>query len=134
QINKLQISLSNGEADQSQVAIKANIDSPATQKAIAALKARTIAEGVNSGSIDEQVNPAHTVARVDIPLVGKGTDAKSNAALRKLRNEILPATIGKVNGAQYAVTGTTADSAAQNALLKRNPPIVFGFVLLLAFA
>src|SRR6266581_4759137 len=133
-IKKIQTSFSNGEAAQSEVAIKANIDSPATQKAIAALKARTIAEGVNSGSIDEQVNPAHTVARVDIPLVGKGTDARSNAALRKLRNEILPATIGKVNGAQYAVTGPTANSADQNALLKRKAPIVFGFVLLLAFA
>src|SRR6266542_651097 len=133
-IKKIQTSFSNGEAAQSEVAIKANIDSPATQKAIAALKARTIAEGVNSGSIDEQVNPAHTVARVDIPLVGKGTDAKSNAALRTLRNEILPATIGKVKGAQYAVTGTTANSADQNALLKRKAPIVFGFVLVLAFA
>ncbi len=52
-IKKIQTSFSNGEAAQSEVAIKANIDSPATQKAIAALKARTIAEGVNSGSIDE---------------------------------------------------------------------------------
>jgi hypothetical protein len=34
-------------------------------------------------------NPSHTVARVDIPLVGKGTDSKSNAALRTLRNDIL---------------------------------------------
>src|SRR5207237_1592105 len=113
---------------------KADIDSPPTEKAIAALKARAIAEGVNSGSIDEQVNPAHTVARVGIPLVGKGTDAKSNAALRTLRDDILPATIGKVNGAQYAVTGPTANSAGQNALLKRKAPIVFGFVLLLALA
>jgi uncharacterized membrane protein YdfJ with MMPL/SSD domain len=133
-IKKIQAAFSNGEADQSQVAIKADIDSPATQKAIAALKARTIGEGVNSGSIDEQVNPAHTVARVGIPLVGKGTDATSNAALRKLRNEILPATIGKVNGVQYAVTGPTASSADQNALLKRKAPLVFGFVLVLAFA
>ena len=133
-IKKIQTSFSNGEAAQSEVAIKANIDSPATQKAIAALKARTIAEGVNSGSIDEQVNPAHTVARVDIPLVGKGTDATSNAALRRLRNEILPATIGTVKGAEYAVTGPTANSADENALLKRKAPIVFGFVLLFAFA
>jgi len=133
-LKKIQAAFSNGEAAQSEVAIKANIDSPATQKAIAALKARTVAAGINSGSLDEEVNPAHTVARIDVPLVGKGTDATSNVALRKLRNEILPATIGKVKGAEYAVTGQTANSADQNALLKRKAPIVFGFVLVLAFA
>src|SRR5262249_34841798 len=133
-IKKIQASFSNGEAAQSEVAIKANIDSPVTQRAIAALKARTVASGINSGSIDEEINPAHTVARVDIPLVGKGTDAKSNAALRTLRNDILPATIGKVRGAEFAVTGPTASSADGNALLKSKAPIVFGFVLVLAFA
>jgi RND superfamily putative drug exporter len=65
-IKKIQANFSNGEAAQSAVAIKANIDSPATQKAIAALKARSVAAGITSGSIDEEVNPAHTVARVDI--------------------------------------------------------------------
>jgi RND superfamily putative drug exporter len=133
-IKKIQANFSNGEAAQSAVAIKANIDAPATQRAIAALKAKTVAAGINSGSIDEQINPSHTVARVDIPLVGKGTDSKSNAALRTLRNDILPATIGKVNGAEYAVTGPTANSADANALLKSKAPIVFGFVLVLAFA
>src|SRR5207247_1291646 len=50
------------------------------------------------------------------------------------RNDILPATIGTVKGAEYAVTGPTANSADENALLKRKAPIVFGFVLLFAFA
>jgi uncharacterized membrane protein YdfJ with MMPL/SSD domain len=133
-IKKIQANFSNGEAAQSAVAIKANIDAPATQRAIAALKAKTVAAGINSGSIDEEINPSHTVARVDIPLVGKGTDSKSNAALRTLRNDILPATIGKVKGAEYAVTGATANSADANALLKSKAPLVFGFVLVLAFA
>jgi RND superfamily putative drug exporter len=133
-IKKIQANFSNGEAAQSAVAIKANIDAPATQRAIAALKAKTVAAGITSGSIDEEINPSHTVARVDIPLVGKGTDSKSNAALRTLRNDILPATIGKVKGAEYAVTGATANSADANALLKSKAPLVFGFVLVLAFA
>jgi uncharacterized membrane protein YdfJ with MMPL/SSD domain len=133
-IKKIQANFSFGEADQSEVAIKANLDAPATHKAIAALKAKSVAAGINSGPIDEAINPSHTVARVGIPLVGKGTDSKSNAALRTLRNDILPATIGKVKGAEYAVTGSTANSADQNALLKSKAPIVFGFVLVLAFA
>jgi uncharacterized membrane protein YdfJ with MMPL/SSD domain len=133
-IKKIQSAFSNGEAAQSVVAIKANIDAPATRQAIAALKARTVADRINSGSIDEQVNRTHTVARVEIPLIGKGTDSTSNAALRTLRNDVLPATIGTVKGADYAVTGPTANSADKNALLKSKAPIVFGFVLVLAFA
>jgi uncharacterized membrane protein YdfJ with MMPL/SSD domain len=70
---------------------------------------------------------------VTIPLVGKGVDEKSNAALDTLRNDVLPATIGRLPGAEYAVSGGTAASADQNALLKRKAPIVFGFVLIFAF-
>jgi hypothetical protein len=43
---------------------------------------------------------------VTIPLVGNGVDAKSNNAVKLLRNEILPATIGEVPNATFAVTGT----------------------------
>jgi uncharacterized membrane protein YdfJ with MMPL/SSD domain len=132
-IKQIQDAFSNGDVAQTEVAIKANIDSPATQQAIAALKSKVVAAGLNTGSIEMEVNASHTVARVDIPLVGEGTDAESNAALSQLRNEILPATIGNVQGADYAVTGQTAISADQNSLLKRKAPIVFGFVLVFAF-
>ncbi len=132
-IKKIQNAFSNGSAAGSEVAIQANLDAPATQQAIAALKAKVVAARLNTGSIDVETNAAHTVARVNIPLVGKGTDSVSNAALRTLRNDILPSTIGKVAGAEYGVTGPTAASADQNALLKRKAPIVFGFVLIFAF-
>jgi uncharacterized membrane protein YdfJ with MMPL/SSD domain len=79
------------------------------------------------------VNAAHTVVRVDIPLVGKGTDDASMAALSTLRDDVLPATIGKLDGVDYGVTGPTATSADENALLKAKAPIVFGFVLVFAF-
>src|SRR5438128_3486340 len=42
-IKKINDAFSNGEVSQSEVAIKANIDSPATQQAIAALKAKVVA-------------------------------------------------------------------------------------------
>jgi uncharacterized membrane protein YdfJ with MMPL/SSD domain len=132
-IKKVSSAFSDGEVNQAQVAIKANIDSPATQQALAALKTKVEAANLNAGSIDVEVNPSHTVARMDIPLVGEGTDGESMAALSTLRNDVLPATIGKVNGANYAVTGLTAISADQNSLLKRKAPIVFGFVLVFAF-
>src|SRR4051812_27622446 len=132
-LKKIQNAFSNGTASPVSVAIKANLDAPKTQQAIAALKSQVVAARLNTGDIEVETNRAHTVARVDIPLVGKGTDAESNQALDKLRNDILPATLGKVQGAQFAVTGPTAASADENALLKAKAPIVFGFVLVFAF-
>jgi uncharacterized membrane protein YdfJ with MMPL/SSD domain len=132
-IKKVQSEFSNGTAAQSLVAVKADADSPATQHAIAALKAKAVAAGITSGQIDTDVNADHSVVRVDIPLVGEGTDDTSMAALRTLRNDVLPATVGKLDGAQYGVTGPTATSADENALLKAKAPIVFGFVLVFAF-
>ena len=132
-IKKIQSAFSNGTASLTEVAIAGNIDAPATQQAIGDLKKKVVAAKLNTGAIDVEVNRAHTVARIDIPLVGKGTDTVSNAALGTLRNDILPATIGKVGGAEYGVTGPTAASADSNALLKRKAPLVFGFVLVFAF-
>src|SRR4029453_1261229 len=97
------------------------------------LKAKALASGQMRGPITVDVNSTHTAARVSIPLAGEGTDSVSNAALHTLRDEVLPATIGTVSGATYAVTGGTAESADANALLKRSAPFVFGFVLLFAF-
>jgi putative drug exporter of the RND superfamily len=132
-IKKVGEAFGNGETSMTEVAIKADTDSPATQQAIAALKTKVNAARLSTGSIDVEVNPSHTVARVDIPLVGEGTDATSNAALDTLRNDILPPTVGKVESAEFAVTGLTAESADQNSLLKAKAPIVFGFVLVFAF-
>ena len=122
-----------GKTNPAVVAIKANTDSPATRKAIAELKARALASGRMHNPIEVDVNSAHGVARVTIPLAGQGTDAVSNAALRELRAKILPSTIGTVPGAEYAVTGQTAATADATSLLKRSAPIVFAFVLVFAF-
>jgi uncharacterized membrane protein YdfJ with MMPL/SSD domain len=132
-IKKISEAFSDGAVSASNVAIRADIDAPTTQKAINSLKEEVVAAKLNASTINVEVNQAHTVARVDIPLVGEGTDDVSINALSKLRNEILPATIGKVPGAEYAVTGDTANSVDSNSLLKRKAPIVFGFVLVFAF-
>jgi uncharacterized membrane protein YdfJ with MMPL/SSD domain len=133
-IQRVQDAFSNGNVAPAIVAVEADTDAPATQQGIAALKARALASGQARSPIDVEVNAGHDVARVTIPLVGSGVDAKSNDAVKTLRNDILPATIGKVPDATFAVTGTTAQSVDQNSLLKSKAPIVFGFVLIFAFA
>src|SRR5262249_31555140 len=100
-IDKLQKAFP-GNVNPAIVAIKANTDSPATKSAIRQLRSDALASGEMRNPIQTDVNPTHTVARVTIPLVGKGTDAKSTHALHTLRDRILPATIGKVPGASYA--------------------------------
>jgi uncharacterized membrane protein YdfJ with MMPL/SSD domain len=79
------------------------------------------------------VNANRTVTRVAIPFQGSGTDSTSLRALHQLRDVVLPATVGRVPGATYAVTGATAASADENTLLKHAAPLVFGFVLVFAF-
>jgi uncharacterized membrane protein YdfJ with MMPL/SSD domain len=122
-----------GNAQPALVAIKAKADAPATRQAIAELRSRALASGEMRGPIQVDVNPDHTVTRVTIPLAGDGVDATSRAALATLRSKILPATIGKIPDASYAVTGGTAQSVDQNTALKNAAPYVFAFVLTFAF-
>jgi RND superfamily putative drug exporter len=131
-IDKLQKAFP-GNVNPAIVAIKANTDSPATKSAIRDLRSEALASGEMQNPIQVDINPTHTVARVSIPLVGQGTDAKSTHALHTLRDRILPTTIGKLPGAGYAVTGGTANSVDANTLMKRSLPLVFAFVLTFAF-
>ena len=73
------------------------------------------------------------VAIVNVPLGGSGNDSKSYAALAELRTEIVPATVGKLKGAEVVVGGNAAMSKDYNDMVKGAAPIVFGFVLILAF-
>jgi uncharacterized membrane protein YdfJ with MMPL/SSD domain len=116
------------------VVVKAkDVSTPAVRHAITGLKREALASGQMLTPIEVTRNPDNTVARITIPLVGKGTDAKSNAALASLRDRIVPSTVGKLDGAEYAVTGITAASHDFNSKMKGALPYVFGFVLAFAF-
>ena len=86
-----------------------------------------------SNPIEVEVSADKTVAVVDIPLAGNGTDDASLAALSTLRDELVPQTVGSVDGVEYAVGGMTAADQDWSAAMKSSVPIVFGFVLLFAF-
>ena len=98
-----------GTEHSAQVVLKApNVETVAVQEAIGQLKWRAIASGVMNEPIDVDVNPAKTVAVVNIPIEGSGTDATSNQALAALRDEIIPPTLGTVPDGEVAVAGDTA--------------------------
>jgi RND superfamily putative drug exporter len=70
---------------------------------------------------------------VGVQLAGSGTDTASNNALLTLRNQVLPATLGKVPGVSYAVGGDTAGLYDDIHQEKSSLPLVFAFVGVLAF-
>jgi RND superfamily putative drug exporter len=122
-----------GESSPALVAVKTNTNTPAFHTAVDHLAARTAASGLGYGAVHVDSNRSHSAAEITIPLPGNGTDGTSTHALLTLRNQLLPATVGHVAGAQYAVTGDTAGSYDWNQMMKRSIPIVFAFVLTFAF-
>lgn len=123
-----------GGSEPAVVAIEADdVQAPAVQSAIASLKAEAgQTEGLGQ-PITVTDNPAGTLALVEIPLAGNGTDRVSEAALARLRDDVVPSTVGRTAGMAVNVTGMTAGSKDFNDTMKSHLPLVFGFVLGLTF-
>jgi len=112
----------------------ADVTTPHYRSAFAALERRALATGQVRQPVAVAVNPAHTVARIDMPLVGNGVDATSYHALNVLRNDVIPPVLATLPpDTQEAVTGDTAGSYDFNQTMKHRFVYVFTFVLGLAF-
>jgi len=116
-----------------EVVIKAgDVTAPDVKAAIERLKARALASGAGREPIEVHLNPAKTVAVVSIALAGSGagdaTSERALATLRKISHETFDSA-----GAQAAVGGEVAGSRDFNQALKSHMPLVFAFVLGLAF-
>jgi RND superfamily putative drug exporter len=110
-----------------------NVRAPAVVRGIRRLEAAAVATGTMFEPIVVIPSRDHTVADIRIPIAGTGDNAASLAALARLRHDVLPATLGKVAGIQYAVTGETAGTHDWNQQMKSRMPWVIAFVLGLAF-
>ncbi len=131
--NKLETAFPGTEIS-AEVVIKADdVQSADVQASIAELKEQARESDVLSQPIEVTYNPAQTVAVVSIPVLGDGSDGPSNEALDALRDDIVPATVGDLSDAEVAVTGTTAETRDFDERMQNVAPLVFGFVLLLAF-
>jgi uncharacterized membrane protein YdfJ with MMPL/SSD domain len=132
-LSKMQKAFPGGEAPEQVVIAAKDVTTPEVKGAIADLKARAAhTDGINSG-ISVEYSQNHRVAVVELPIEGKGNDAKSYAALENIREDLVPATVGKLKGAEVVVGGNAAQSKDYNDLVKGSAPIVFAFVLTLAF-
>jgi uncharacterized membrane protein YdfJ with MMPL/SSD domain len=131
--DRIQAAFPGAQVPATVVVKAADVTAPPLRAAIDALHRQAVASGQMSEPVQVDVNPARTVATVNVPLNGTGGDQRSVAALRTLRSQILPATVGKVAGATAAVTGTTALDQDFSDLIRTRAPLVFAFVLGVAF-
>jgi uncharacterized membrane protein YdfJ with MMPL/SSD domain len=131
--DRVQATFPGGAGPAVVVVTASDVTRPDVARGVAALKRAALATGQMHEPISVEASASKRAARVLIPLAGKGTDPKSNRALETLRNDVIPATIGKVAGADAKVTGWTAGSKDFNDTMKARAPIVFAYVLGLAF-
>ncbi|MBS1886715.1 MAG: MMPL family transporter [Actinobacteria bacterium] len=124
-----------GGVEPALVAISApDVQAAPVVRQVDALRARLAADAQSFGPTQSyRAAKGGQVAELRVPLAGNGTDARSQDALRKLRDELIPATIGTVPGAKAQVGGPTASSVDFNDLLSQRMPWVFAFVLGMAF-
>jgi RND superfamily putative drug exporter len=110
-----------------------HLDAAPARAAFARFRHLALASGQVKPPIEVSFNRPRTTARILVPLVGNGSNSASMKALETLRNRLLPRSIARIHGATFAVTGQTAGTYDFNALIRGRFPLVFGFVLGLAF-
>jgi uncharacterized membrane protein YdfJ with MMPL/SSD domain len=132
-INRIEAAFPGGSSPAAVVIQARDVNAPQVRSAIARMERRALASGQLHEPFQVQVNQRHDVAVVSLGLSGKGTDAASNRALQTLRGDVIPATIGQLPGVRADVGGLTAGSKDFNDSMRSHAPIVFAFVLAMAF-
>jgi uncharacterized membrane protein YdfJ with MMPL/SSD domain len=124
---------SEGSAEM--VVIKADdATSPEVASGIKALEAEATARpALFEGKPSLELSADKTVAIVTLPTTGEGTDDLSDKAVDALREDIVPGTIGKVDGVEAYTTGEAAATGDFNDAMIGHLPYVFAFVLSAAF-
>jgi len=132
--NRMQDAFPGGQVP-AQVVVQADdVRSPEVRQALVELRDRASGDTKHFGApITADVSPGHSVAVLSIPVQGDGNDDASIASLNQLRDDLVPQTVGSLNGVTAMVTGQTAQSEDFNSLMDSRLPIVFGFVLGMAF-
>jgi uncharacterized membrane protein YdfJ with MMPL/SSD domain len=123
------------EGSMEMVVVKADdVTSPAVVSAIDSLESQAQQrQDLFEGQATLEVSSDQTVAIVSLPTTGTGTDELSNRAADALRGDLVPATVGQVEGVEAYTTGEAAATGDFNDAMIGNLPYVFAFVLGAAF-
>ncbi|WP_369173255.1 MMPL family transporter [Streptomyces sp. R28] len=124
-----------GGSEPAEVVVKAkDINAPEVKSALADFRERAVSSGASRGPVEIKLHDDQNVAFVYVPLVGGSDLDKAGASLDKLRDEVRPATLGKVDGVEAPITGQVAGSKDFNDQLAGAVIPVFAFVVVFAFA
>jgi RND superfamily putative drug exporter len=123
-----------GEGAGAKVVVEANdVRGGPVAAAIADLTAQAKQDPQVLGAPSVETSADGKVAAIDIPTVGSGSDATATRAMERVRGQLVPRAFAGVPGAEVNVTGAAAQSKDFNELLAQRLPLVFAFVLGLAF-
>ncbi|MFJ7175027.1 MMPL family transporter [Streptomyces massasporeus] len=123
-----------GGSEPAEVIVKArDINAPEVKSALAEFRDRAVSSGASRGPVEIKLHDARNVAFVYVPLVGGSDQDKAGASLDLLRDEVRPATLGKVDGLEAPITGQVAGSKDFNDQLAGAVVPVFAFVVVFAF-
>ncbi|MER7572428.1 MMPL family transporter [Streptomyces sp. NPDC126514] len=123
-----------GGSEPAEVVVKADdINAPEVQGALADFKREAVDSGASRGPVEIKLHDEQNLAFVYVPLVGGSDLDKAGENLEKLRDEVCPATLGKVDGIEAPITGQVAGSHDFNNQLAGAVVPVFAFVVVFAF-
>jgi uncharacterized membrane protein YdfJ with MMPL/SSD domain len=131
--DRMQAAFPGGQIPAEVVIHAPDVTAPAVTRAIEDLRTRALATGKLHRPVSATVSPDRQVAVVSVPIDGDGADGASQASLRVLRDEVIPASVGRLANADVHVAGMTAGSDDFNSLMRSRAPLVIAFVLALAF-
>ena len=122
------------EANIAQVVVQGdNLWDSTARGAILEFKQAAAKSDAVAGPIEDEYTRDGKLATLDVPLGGDGLDDESFAALRELRDDIIPSTLGASNELDVSTLGVTAGTEDFNNLMSSRMPLVFAFVMVLAF-
>ncbi|MEV6396113.1 MMPL family transporter [Streptomyces sp. NPDC051907] len=123
-----------GGADPAEVVVKADdINAANVKQAIADFREKAVSSGASEGPVEVVVHDAQDLAFIYVPLVGGSDQDRAGKSLDVLRDEVRPATLGKVDGLEAPISGQVAGSKDFNDQLAGAVTPVFAFVVVFAF-
>jgi RND superfamily putative drug exporter len=121
-----------------EIVVEGPLDDPSVQQGIARLQESLSAATTSNGqplfgTATVTTGPDNRAALISVPLKVAPDEPEGNAAIERLRDEIIPPIRSTMTDSQILVTGVTAGNVDFLAMRDTYTPIVFAFVLGLSF-
>ncbi|MEU6817767.1 MMPL family transporter [Streptomyces sp. NPDC046860] len=95
---------------------------------------RAVADPLFAGASEIRTSPDGRTGALELRVPYLGDSERASDSLKRLRNDLLPATVGRIDGAEYGVSGDVARYADYPAHQNGKLPLVLAALLLVTFA